>query len=536
MSRRSTPITPLPLLGDEPIHELGRDSLGLEAWARVVAGIAIGTEGPFTVGVFGSWGVGKTSILRLAREIIDHSKQAEEGKITTISFNAWEYERESHPLVPLIASIIYELNKRKTAVKKAKQEAQKLHAALRSLLFGLSTNLSGKVPFVGEASLTLDSDKAIERYETLRTQWIDQQIDKSLYYKAFQTLRDIQEAGNGENLHRVAVFIDDLDRCFPDKAIQLLESIKLVLNHPGFIFILAVDRNALETYLDKRYSEEFGVKHYHQGQSYLDKLIQLPLWIPPHEKRFDLLIEALLARPEMQQQQQTFEPLIETVACACEHNPRQLIRLLNDILVGQKIYQLSHLQGDFPLSAFVVAHGIRHQSDLVYQGLLEDQSLCDMLKDFTDAVSLQRKLLNLLDDNGPENMTGIVLRRLHARDSLVRLLVSTAGKEWLANASLRIRVDNFLATGWKEARSEPDEVTWIRVQVERAQEQLASKDEDTVMAACNILLVLGDHTCIPALKLARTRWESGTRAGQAIFHTYQKLLLSYGAVTSVSMT
>src|ERR1044071_8569240 len=105
MTRRLTSITPLPLLGDEPIHELERDSLGLENWARVVAGIAIGTQGPFTVGVFGSWGVGKTSILRLAKEMIERSDQAEQGKITTVSFNAWEYEQESFPLVPLISSI-----------------------------------------------------------------------------------------------------------------------------------------------------------------------------------------------------------------------------------------------------------------------------------------------------------------------------------------------------------------------------------------------------------------------------------------------
>jgi hypothetical protein len=529
MAEKASPVTPLTLLSDEPIRDLERDGLGLEGWARVIAGIAIGTEGPFTVGVFGSWGVGKTSILRLAANMIDQSEQAAQGKITTVSFNAWEYEQESSPIIPLLASIVYELNKRKGVVKRAKGEAQKLHDALRSLLFGLSTKVSGKIPLVGEASLNLDSNKAIERYETLRSQWIDQQIDKSLYYKAFQTLRDIQADSTRSQRHRVAVFIDDLDRCFPDRAIQLLESIKLVLNHPGFIFVLAVDRRILESYLDKRYSEEFGLKHYHQGQSYLDKIVQLPLWVPPHEKRFNLLIETLLARPEIEQYRDAFEPLLEVFGWACEHNPRQLIRLFNDIMVGQKIYQLSQLQGEFPLSIFVIAHGIRHQSDLIYQGLLRHQSLCKRLKAAEDAASLQDLLGKLLKESEPEDMVSIVLRGLQTKDSLVRLLTSDPGKEWLKSATLRGRVDSFLAAGWSDARSELDEINWIQEQVQRALAQLDSPDEDVVMAACEVLLALGDHTCLPALKLARTNWKGESRAGKALFKTYQKLIFSYGA-------
>jgi hypothetical protein len=523
-----SPITPLTLLSDEPIHELEQDGLGLESWARVIAGIAAGTEGPFTVGILGSWGVGKTSVLQLAKKMIDCSEQTAQGKITTVSFNAWEYEQESSPLLPLTAAIVYELNKRQVVVKKAKEEARKLHDALRSLLFGLSTKVSGKIPFVGEASFNLDSHKAIERYETLRSEWIDQQIDKSFYHKAFQTLRDIQGEANCAKRHRVAVFIDDLDRCFPDKALQLLESIKLILNHPGFIFVLAMDRRILECYLDKRYSEEFGLKNYHQGQSYLDKIIQLPLWIPPHEKRFELLIETLLARPAMERQRHAFEPLSDVVSSACEHNPRQLIRLFNDILVAQSIYQLSRFQGEFPLSAFIVAHGIRHQSELIYQGLLRNQLLCNRLKVAENPVAFQSLLVRLLEENAHEDMMGIVLNRLQARESLIQLLISDSAKRWLRSSSLRGRVDSFLAAGWSEARSEPHETTWIHSQVERALEQLRSTDEDVIIAACDVLFVLGDHTCLLALKSARTKWASGSRVGKALFKTYQKLLLSYG--------
>src|SRR6185295_1740574 len=104
---------------------------------------------------------------------------------------------------------------------------------------------------------------------------------------------------------------------------------------------------------------EFGLKDYRRGHYYLDKLIQLPLWIPSHEKRFEYLIERLLSSSSLRKHRKDLEPLIDLLAIACEHNPRQLIRFLNNILVSREVYQRGNLQGDFPLSAFIVAHGIR---------------------------------------------------------------------------------------------------------------------------------------------------------------------------------
>lgn len=527
MAKKRNIVTPLSLLNDEPIYELGQDGLGLENWANVVASVAVGTEGPFTIGVFGKWGVGKTSILRLSRQLVDHSEPALQGRLTTVEFNAWQYEQEGIPLIPLIATILYELDKKKGFVKRVKEDAQKLHDALRSLLFGLSTKVTGKMGFLGEASLNLDTNKAIERYETLRSHWVNQQIDNSLYYNAFQTLRELQGA-EGDERHRVVVFIDDLDRCFPDKAIQLLESMKLVLSHPGFIFVLAVDRHVLESYLDKRYTEEFGLKGYSQGQSYLDKIIQLPLWIPPHEKRFAYMVEKLLERPALTEHRAAFESLTELISLACEHNPRQLVRFFNDILVDQQVYRSANMQGEFPLHAFVIAHGIRHQSEFIYQGLLKDEALCDRMKAGKNADDLRALVMEMLKDTNLEETTGGILRDLLSRDSLVQLLASEPGSKWLDSSMLRSRVNNFLAAGWKTVHIDPEDVSWIQTQVERALTQLSSTAEDVILTACDTLLALGDQACLPALKQAKARHQNNTQVGKAISNTYRKLLLSYG--------
>lgn len=56
MTDQPPEFTPLPLIPDEPVGELVDDRLKLEIYADTVASVALGTKGPFTIGVFGSWG------------------------------------------------------------------------------------------------------------------------------------------------------------------------------------------------------------------------------------------------------------------------------------------------------------------------------------------------------------------------------------------------------------------------------------------------------------------------------------------------
>jgi len=521
-------IAPLSLLSDEPVAEPSQDGLGLENWAQVVASVALGTEGPFTVGVFGGWGVGKTSILRLAKKLIDQSSKSIKTKVTTVEFNAAQYEDEGVALIPLVASIINELDRKHKLASASKDGVRALRTALRSLLFAVSAEVKGKVPMFGDASVKIDADKAITRYENLRSEWADFQVENTASQRVISTLREISP--KAQSNHRIIVFIDDLDRCFPDKAVQLLQSVRLALNHPGFVFVLAVDPTVLENYLEKRFIDEFGLKDYRRGHYYLDKLIQLPLWIPSHEKRFEYLIERLLSSSSLRKHRKDLEPLIDLLAIACEHNPRQLIRFLNNILVSREVYQRGNLQGDFPLSAFIVAHGIRQQNDLVYQKLIRDEAMCLQFSECRSPKALSEYLDERSAQTPNEHVNQVFFRSLQNRDSMVRLLTSAAGNEWLSNGNMRKVVEAFLPTGWSSARKEVDELAWIQEQVDRALLQLGSSDEGMIIASCEVLSVLGDEGCLPNVREARAQWPDKSRAGRALFATYQKLMFSRGGL------
>lgn len=470
-------LEPLQLLSDDPIQDQDRDGLDLCSWARVVASAALHTEGPLSIGVFGRWGVGKTSVLHLARGMIDRSPEAAQREVTTVMFNAWQYEEEPVPLVPLIAAILQELEER---TGKRNETTGKLRSALRAALYGLSAEVKGSVPLLGEASMTLDADKSIQRYKALQAQWIDQQVEKSLYFNAFRSLREAQRVGEQRKKHRVVVFIDDLDRCLPDKALRMLEGIKLVLSEPRIIFVLAVDRSVLEAYLDKRFVQEFGLREHQRGQSYLAKFIQLSLWIPPHEYNFGSLIDRIL-KERLADSYEDLAPLSDEIGWACGHNPRQLVRFLNDLLVDRFIYRMANPKESFSFRSFVVARGVRLQSEVVYYGLLRNRELREKIHacDGPESVRAMAAELSRLREG---DLSSEMLVKIQMSEYLPVLLATDPAKQWLEGEEAS-RVEQFLSTK-REAQEARD---WMRRVTERALEQIRSNDRETIVAGCQTL-------------------------------------------------
>ena len=331
-------LEPLVLLNDEPVRREADDGLGLLPYAKVVAGAALGTTGPFNIGVFANWGQGKTSILRLSEELIKQSSP----DTVTVWFNAWQYEKEEHLIVPLVATIARAIEER---IKKAlaadaveqeneavRQRWKQIHRALRSFLYGVT------LPW-------FSAKDAIDRDEVLKVAESDEykELDPSLYFDAFTQLSAL---AGGEDSTRIVVFVDDLDRCLPDKALAVLEGIKLALSQPGFIFVLAVDRRIVEGFLIKRYQEKFGVEDYTAaGTSYLDKLVQLPVYVPPHDSRFDKYVAKLLdgmTDPSNSDIVQVLKRLKEPLKAGSAANPRTLVRLINALIVDRSVWNSTH--------------------------------------------------------------------------------------------------------------------------------------------------------------------------------------------------
>lgn len=117
------------------------------------------------------------------------------------------------------------------------------------------------------------------------------------------------EAGPPEHLQRIVLYIDDLDRCRDDTVIKVLEAVHLLLALPLFAVVVGVDARWLEGALSRAYKDQLGEAGAASPSDYLEKIFQLPYWLPKLDtgnddrSGYSRLIDALAgARPDAARQ------------------------------------------------------------------------------------------------------------------------------------------------------------------------------------------------------------------------------------------
>ena len=368
----SDPANTYRLLSDEPVLETQRkDELKFLPTAQVLARAALHTDDPITIGVYGSWGSGKTSLMRLMKKVVADEGQAENAAVP-VWFNAWQYEREEHLIIPLIATIARDIKsrekewkkvsagrkrseeekQRRDAARKAleimKDGGEKIHNALRSVLYGLSMKGKLGVPGIGDIEISASMKDMIERYEAL-TQ--DTLMARSLYFDAFDRLRVLSQEDDSKK-PQIVVFIDDLDRCFPEQAVRLLESVKLILHQRGFAFVLGIYPEIIEEFIRNKYAKEYHFAaaaaddpdlrrrmnaYLDYFRQYLDKIVQVYRRMPERgPDEMDQYIRKLVEEGKVFPDE-AVDLAIPLIAEAGRRNPRAVVRLLNRIMVSSRI-------------------------------------------------------------------------------------------------------------------------------------------------------------------------------------------------------
>jgi len=414
--------------------------------------------------VYGDWGHGKTSVLRQAKTLLDRVRP----DLVTVWFNAWQYESEEHPLIPLAATVVQAVDA-KLAEKTSAPDSVAFKAlkdvgrAVRAIAYGFSAKAKVGIPGFGEIETGFVAKEMIERYEKLAAP-ADPLVERTLYYNAFETLQKAAASAAGagdEGGIKIVVFIDDLDRCLPPQGVKLLESIKLVLAQPGFVFVLALDRRVLEGYLARRYRREFGVADYDaSGTQYLDKIVQLPLGLPTHRSRFAAYVQGLLNRDIFSREanvpvKEVLEGLIEVLAVGSNYNPRSLVRFINNLIVDRGIWREfdpMHRDVEVDLLGLCAVSRIlrQHLGEYHYRILVESDDLCGFLAETRDDIGAARDRWGVGEDKRvldyQHRLGRDVLSRLEELPFLRKLLATNAGKRWLSNHEERRRVNEFLSS------------------------------------------------------------------------------------------
>ena len=245
---------------------------------------------PVSIGIFGNWGAGKSSLLNLIEQ------QIKPDEWIIIKFDAWLYQGFDDARAALLETIASYLIQSAKDEETILQKSKNLFARINGLrLLGLMAEgaaLATGVPTFGLISKTFETAKESldgVQNETESKQMVEvgknlvdsgknlikpkekqtppQQIDE--FRKEYgEILQDL-----GKNL---VIVIDNLDRCLPANAIQTLEAIRLFLFLNRTAFIIAADEEMIRHSVAEHYKD---LSYRHQID-YLDKLIQIPIRVP----------------------------------------------------------------------------------------------------------------------------------------------------------------------------------------------------------------------------------------------------------------
>lgn len=277
-------------------NETKDDLLGYQVHAELLRDVVLDPSMlPISIGVFGDWGSGKSSLMLQMQNAIEEWKTntKEESKmpgvvqkntnVLQIMFNSWQFEDYEDTKLTLIETILSEVKKE---IEKRLDVFEKADACLKKIKYlklgvVFLKNLARKIipkdiqellPNIQEWNEISKEDQDMLLEEV-------KEANSSNFIKRFR--EDFTNIVRDGEYRSVVVYIDDLDRCSPERIIQCLEAVKLFVNVDKTAFVIGADQRIIEHAIHERYKTPLQQTSISSPYSdYLEKLIQLPYKLP----------------------------------------------------------------------------------------------------------------------------------------------------------------------------------------------------------------------------------------------------------------
>lgn len=281
---------------------------------------------PLTIGLYGSWGAGKSTVLKLTEDIIGKKRSEDSKKIQCININAWMLESYDDAKCALMESLLKSMeecakdnSKIKGLFKRVDYLRLGAAAVKKGIPLALSLATGNPMPFMINLSDSiidkLKSENGIQDMYDGVNKFTNEYINlkegksESVVENVRMFKKEFHEVIKSLGVDNLVVMIDDLDRCNPDKIIDTLEAIKLFLAVPRVTFIIAVDERVIKYSIKSRYpmidNDSVDI-----SKDYIEKIIQLPINIPELSE-VDIMNYMYLLANELYMDKTTFESLIE---------------------------------------------------------------------------------------------------------------------------------------------------------------------------------------------------------------------------------
>ena len=230
------------------------DLLRREELAESLTNLIRTQSDPFTLSIHGDWGTGKTFLLKRWQ------KELEIQTYKAIYFNAWEDDFCDDPLLAILGQLsdYFKKSRLKELVDKAVQSAVPL---IRQNMLSILEKHTG---------VTLKLDRDSQARPDPLDDYISQRETKDTLK---EQLAEFATAVTKETGHPTIFIIDELDRCRPTFAIELLERVKHIFDVPNLVFVFGINRDELEKALQSIYGDI-------DADTYLRRFFDLELTLP----------------------------------------------------------------------------------------------------------------------------------------------------------------------------------------------------------------------------------------------------------------
>lgn len=269
-------------------NETTQDLLGYQVHADLLRKIILNDAMlPISIGVFGNWGSGKSSLMLLLQQSLhewEESHQNEHSIILQVYFNSWQFESYDSTKLTMIESILEALDKDINTRKDVFERADDLLARINFLKVGvfiLKKAYDNLTPDWMKKWLPkkddIDKITGKDKYNNLL-----EDVTKGNTSKFIATFRELfEDLVNDMGYKAVIVYVDDLDRCDPKRIIGCLEAVKLFVNVKKTAFVIGADERIIEYAISQHYPIQMKKEDISSPFSdYLEKLIQLPYKLP----------------------------------------------------------------------------------------------------------------------------------------------------------------------------------------------------------------------------------------------------------------
>ena len=379
--------------------------------AQILETIFSKTKKGAVVSINGDWGSGKTTFIKM------FSKYLEQKEYKTILFNAWENDFTTDPLIPIMGELDQHIKSDPSLHEKFRAVTKNV---IKAIIPSAVNNISKK--YLGEDVADI-FEKGAEAISNAYNKEISEYAEKKVSLNAFrESLSNfIKEYSPDKPL---IFFVDELDRCRPDYAVETLEKINHLFSIEGIIFVLAIDKEQLCHSVKGFYGSE-GIN----AEEYLRRFIDLEYTLPSVGKKeyIEMLmnnyqITQFFNNPDRMQyfrnsdEYKNFIEMATHLSLYQNMTLRQIDKLLKHCAISLKsVHKNNFLYPDI----FLFLTYLKQFKTIKYKQICSKELTIQDTVDFLENIFEKRMINNDEDDSDKRPIYSFVSEFVHRYNNLI---------------------------------------------------------------------------------------------------------------------